>query len=57
MSPLFPKLLTKDSAAGDSSTHFKRDLVEYLTAYRQKSLDEWISTIQQADMSTAKLLS
>lgn len=56
MSPLFPKLSTKESAAGDSSTHFKQDLVEYLTAYRQKSLDEWISTIQQSDMSAAKVV-
>lgn len=56
ISPLFPKLAAKGIETGDSSTNFKRDLIEYLSAYRQRSLEEWISIVRQSDMSSAKVV-
>ncbi|XP_012692140.1 tyrosyl-DNA phosphodiesterase 1 isoform X2 [Clupea harengus] len=52
MSPLYP-LLPEGSpeTAGESPTFFKRDLVEYLQAYRAPELSEWIQRIKEHDLS------
>ena len=60
ISPMFPKLSSTSSPsaggllAGDSVSHFKRDLIEYLAAYKMKSLLNWVEHIKQHDMSHAK---
>ncbi|XP_072032076.1 tyrosyl-DNA phosphodiesterase 1-like [Amphiura filiformis] len=58
ISPLFPKLSGStegSSIAGDSPSHFKSDLMEYLAAYKSKSLLDWIAHIKRHDMSNAKV--
>ncbi|XP_014678998.1 PREDICTED: tyrosyl-DNA phosphodiesterase 1-like [Priapulus caudatus] len=58
MSPLFPRLPEGAAAGptgGDSATRFKRDLLEYLGGYRSPGLREWIATIEQHDMSAARV--
>uniref|UniRef100_A0A3Q1ED72 Tyrosyl-DNA phosphodiesterase 1 n=1 Tax=Acanthochromis polyacanthus TaxID=80966 RepID=A0A3Q1ED72_9TELE len=56
MSPLFPRLPKGSSAtAGESSTFFKRDLLEYLASYRAPELEEWIQRIKEHDLSEAKV--
>ncbi|ELT91218.1 hypothetical protein CAPTEDRAFT_131694, partial [Capitella teleta] len=54
MSPLFPPLAPQ-SRNGDSPTNFKRDLLQYINAYKSQSLNEWISIIKRHDFSTAKV--
>ena len=54
MSPLFPKLASESAVRGDSSTHFKRDLLQYLAAYKARQLTEWQQIICEHDMSAAK---
>lgn len=54
ISPLFPRLPEASKDKGDSPTHFKRDLIEYLQAYKAYQLKEWIDHIAQHDMSSAK---
>jgi len=56
VSPLFSRLPPDGANTGDSVTHFKRDLLEYLGAYRQRALEEWMATIRQFDMSSAKFV-
>ncbi len=51
---MFPKLATPSDSGGDSRTNFKRDLMEYLRAYRAKALEEWLEHIKQHDMSSAR---
>ncbi|XP_038045909.1 tyrosyl-DNA phosphodiesterase 1-like [Patiria miniata] len=53
ISPLFPK--AGPGTVTDSPTSFQRDLVEYLTAYRSPSLQEWIGHVRTHDMSQAKV--
>ena len=55
MSPLYP-LLPEGSpeTAGESPTFFKRDLVEYLQAYRAPELSEWIQRIKEHDLSETR---
>uniref|UniRef100_A0AAQ5XXF3 Tyrosyl-DNA phosphodiesterase 1 n=1 Tax=Amphiprion ocellaris TaxID=80972 RepID=A0AAQ5XXF3_AMPOC len=56
MSPLFPRLPKGSSAtAGESSTFFKRDLLEYLASYRAPELEEWIQRIKEHDLSEARV--
>lgn len=56
ISPLFPPLkMGAPLTTGDSSTNFKSDLIEYLSSYRAKELDEWITYIKQHDLSKAKV--
>jgi len=55
VSPLFPPLLAPGGdSIGDSVTHFKRDLLEYLSAYRHHRLTAWIDIARRHDFSTAK---
>ncbi|XP_013392782.1 tyrosyl-DNA phosphodiesterase 1 [Lingula anatina] len=55
ISPLFPKLDKGEASAGDSDTHFKKDLLEYLSAYKLNGLKEWQEHIKQHNMSSAKV--
>uniref|UniRef100_A0A8C5EGC7 Tyrosyl-DNA phosphodiesterase 1 n=1 Tax=Gouania willdenowi TaxID=441366 RepID=A0A8C5EGC7_GOUWI len=56
MSPLFPRLPEGCSAStGDSPTHFKRDLLEYLSSYRAAELDVWIQRIKEHDLSETRV--
>jgi hypothetical protein len=63
ISPVFPKLKgtgpsssasSSSCLLGDSPTHFKRDLLAYLAAYKAASLTQWENYIQHHDMSGAK---
>lgn len=68
MSPLFPPLAAAggDSSTGegvttpggdsigDSVTHFKRDLLEYLFVYRHSRVTHWSDVVRQHDLSAAK---
>lgn len=56
VSPVFMPLCTAGSEVdGDSVTHFKRDLIQYLSAYKRRQTNEWIDIIKQHDFSAAKL--
>uniref|UniRef100_A0A665W9L0 Tyrosyl-DNA phosphodiesterase 1 n=1 Tax=Echeneis naucrates TaxID=173247 RepID=A0A665W9L0_ECHNA len=56
MSPLFPRLPKGSSTtAGESPTFFKRDLLEYLMAYRASELEEWIQRIKEHDLSETRV--
>ena len=57
ISPLFPKLSGNTDGSidtGDSATHFKRDLIDYVAAYKVKALVDWIAHIKKHDMGSAK---
>lgn len=55
MSPLYPRLPKgSPETEGESPTHFKRDLLEYLTAYRAPELAEWIERIKEHDLSETR---
>jgi hypothetical protein len=41
---------------GDSPTHFKHDLVQYLSAYKAPRLNEWIAIIKRHDFSDARFV-
>ncbi|XP_036062154.1 tyrosyl-DNA phosphodiesterase 1 isoform X1 [Onychomys torridus] len=51
LSPLYPRIDQGNHTSGESSTHFKADLISYLMAYNDPSLQEWIDTIQEHDLS------
>ncbi|XP_041927661.1 tyrosyl-DNA phosphodiesterase 1 isoform X3 [Alosa sapidissima] len=52
ISPLYPVLPEgRPETAGESPTFFKRDLIEYLQAYRAPELSEWIQRIREHDLS------
>ncbi|XP_067223305.1 tyrosyl-DNA phosphodiesterase 1 [Chanodichthys erythropterus] len=56
MSPLYPRLPEGSlGTAGESPTNFKRDLLEYLEAYRAPELAEWIERIKQHDLSDTRV--
>lgn len=56
VSPLFPPLPAPGGdSIGDSVTHFKRDLLEYLSAYRHQRLTAWIDIARRHDFSAAKV--
>ncbi|KAI2654235.1 Tyrosyl-DNA phosphodiesterase 1 [Labeo rohita] len=56
MSPLYPRLPEgSPGTAGESPTNFKRDLLEYLEAYRAPELAEWIDRIKQHDLSETRV--
>ncbi|KAM9466252.1 tyrosyl-DNA phosphodiesterase 1 isoform 2-T3 [Clarias gariepinus] len=56
MSPLYPRLPKgSPETEGESPTHFKRDLLEYLTAYRAPELAEWIERIKEHDLSETRI--
>ncbi|XP_062863095.1 tyrosyl-DNA phosphodiesterase 1 isoform X2 [Trichomycterus rosablanca] len=56
MSPLYPQLPEgSPDTAGESPTHFKRDLLEYLNLYRAPELAEWIQRIKGYDLSETRV--
>lgn len=56
MSPLYPRLpVGSPGLAGESPTNFKRDLLEYLEAYRAPELADWIDRIKQHDLSETRV--
>lgn len=55
ISPVFPKLKSGPSPTqGDSPTHFKRDLLQYVAAYKAYQLKDWQDHISKHDLSSAK---
>lgn len=40
--------------SGESATHFKADLISYLTAYNARPLEEWVDVIRDHDLSETK---
>ncbi|KAL5008312.1 hypothetical protein ScPMuIL_013893 [Solemya velum] len=55
VSPVFPKLSKSGAKEGDSKTHFKHDLLDYLSAYRAYQMKDWTKHIQDHDMSSARV--
>ncbi|XP_046577530.1 LOW QUALITY PROTEIN: tyrosyl-DNA phosphodiesterase 1-like [Haliotis rubra] len=60
VSPVFPKMpadqvTADDKVHGDSATHFKQDLLQYIAAYRAHKLTVWEKHIKAHDMSAAKV--
>ncbi|XP_041488976.1 tyrosyl-DNA phosphodiesterase 1 isoform X1 [Microtus oregoni] len=51
LSPLYPRVDPAKHTSGESSTHFKADLISYLRAYNLPPLQEWIDAIQEHDLS------
>lgn len=54
LSPLYPRIVHGTHRSGESTTHFKADLISYLMAYNASPLKEWIDTIQEHDLSETK---
>lgn len=55
VSPIFPKLKEPSITIGESPTKFKADLIDYLSAYNNSLLDEWIEIVKDHDLSTSKV--
>lgn len=56
ISPVFPKLKSGPSPTqGDSPTHFKRDLLQYVSAYKAYQLKDWQDHISRHDLSSANV--
>uniref|UniRef100_A0AAR2LYM8 Tyrosyl-DNA phosphodiesterase 1 n=1 Tax=Pygocentrus nattereri TaxID=42514 RepID=A0AAR2LYM8_PYGNA len=56
MSPMYPRLPEgSPETAGESRTHFKHDLLEYLRAYRAPELAEWIERIKEHNLSETRI--
>ncbi|XP_053553544.1 tyrosyl-DNA phosphodiesterase 1 [Bombina bombina] len=56
LSPVFPRLPEGSAAsAGESATHFRSALVDYLASYKSPSLKEWTDIIKQHDFSEARV--
>uniref|UniRef100_A0A2K5DU89 Tyrosyl-DNA phosphodiesterase 1 n=1 Tax=Aotus nancymaae TaxID=37293 RepID=A0A2K5DU89_AOTNA len=51
LSPLYPQIVDGTHKSGESTTHFKADLISYLLAYNAPSLKEWIDVIHKHDLS------
>ncbi|XP_058423515.1 tyrosyl-DNA phosphodiesterase 1 isoform X1 [Diceros bicornis minor] len=51
VSPLYPRIVHGTHSSGESTTHFKADLISYLMAYNAPPLKEWIDIIQEHDLS------
>uniref|UniRef100_A0A8D0ZE70 Tyrosyl-DNA phosphodiesterase 1 n=1 Tax=Sus scrofa TaxID=9823 RepID=A0A8D0ZE70_PIG len=51
LSPLYQRIVPGSHRSGESATHFKADLISYLSAYNAAALKEWIDTIQEHDLS------
>lgn len=54
---MYPRVDPEKHTSGESSTHFKADLISYLRAYNVPPLQEWIDTIQEHDLSETKYVS
>ncbi|KAK3850056.1 hypothetical protein Pcinc_043216 [Petrolisthes cinctipes] len=57
VSPLFPELENDKSSVldGESPTRFKRDLVEYLQAYKAPDLTRWSHLIKRYDFTSCNV--
>lgn len=57
LSDIFPRKSENKSrgSSTDSKTGFKSYLIEYLKAYKESKLDEWIELINEHDMSSANV--
>lgn len=56
MSPLYPRLPAGSAEVeGESPTMFKRDLLEYLAAYRAPELSDWLQRIREHDLSETRV--
>uniref|UniRef100_T1JFN0 PBZ-type domain-containing protein n=1 Tax=Strigamia maritima TaxID=126957 RepID=T1JFN0_STRMM len=56
VSPVFPILSQSDAASsGESSTNFKKDFIEYLSAYNSPELNVWIARIKRHNLSSANV--
>ncbi|KAF3824777.1 hypothetical protein GH733_010111 [Mirounga leonina] len=51
LSPLYLWIIHGTHRSGESTTHFKADLISYLMAYNAPSLKEWIDIIHKHDFS------
>ncbi|KAM8783225.1 tyrosyl-DNA phosphodiesterase 1 isoform 1-T4 [Rhynchonycteris naso] len=51
LSTLYPRMAHGTHGSGDSPTHFKADLINYLEAYNAPPLKPWIDIIQDHDLS------
>ncbi|XP_036118694.1 tyrosyl-DNA phosphodiesterase 1 isoform X3 [Molossus molossus] len=51
LSPLYPRIAHGTHQSGESTTHFKADLISYLMAYNAPPLKEWIDIIHDHDLS------
>lgn len=51
LSPLYPRIAHGTHRSGESATHFKADLINYLMAYNAPPLKEWIEIINDHDLS------
>ncbi|KAK3595941.1 hypothetical protein CHS0354_032452 [Potamilus streckersoni] len=56
ISPLFPKMAKPSATEGDSLTYFKKNLLEYVSAYKAYQLKDWINNISEHDMSAARVV-
>ena len=54
LSTLFVLEFILFTGSADSVTCFKADIMEYLSAYKSKLLNEWVDIIKQHDMSKCK---
>lgn len=54
VSPLYPRMAHGTHGSGESTTHFKADLVSYLMAYNAPPLKEWVDIIHAHDLSGTK---
>lgn len=52
MSPKLPGIKgATDTATGESPTHFREDLMRYLLAYNNPTIESWINRVQQSDFT------
>lgn len=51
VSPLYPRMAHGTPTSGESTTHFKADLISYLMAYNAPPLQEWVDVIHAHDLS------
>ncbi|XP_036284994.1 tyrosyl-DNA phosphodiesterase 1 isoform X2 [Pipistrellus kuhlii] len=51
VSPLYPRMAHGTHGSGESTTHFKADLISYLMAYNAPPLKEWVDILQAHDLS------
>ncbi|XP_012495858.1 PREDICTED: tyrosyl-DNA phosphodiesterase 1 [Propithecus coquereli] len=55
LSPLYPRIAHGTHTSGESTSHFKADLISYLMAYNDPSLKDWIDIIHEHDLSETKV--
>ncbi|KAG1651256.1 Tyrosyl-DNA phosphodiesterase 1 [Nymphon striatum] len=55
ISEKYQQMSDEDTSSGDSDTHFKQDLIEYISCYRNLKLKPWIELIKKYDFSSTKV--